>query len=95
MSNQISWLVELAVKLGQIDNFRALTGEMVESTREEPGVLSYERFVTDDAKFVHVYERLRRLRRGAGALTRVPEEIRRPVLEHGGTHGVQGVRQPN
>jgi quinol monooxygenase YgiN len=57
MSNQISWRVELAVKLGQIDNFRALTGEMVESTRKEPGVLSYERFVTDDAKFVHVYER--------------------------------------
>ena len=57
MSNQISWRVELAVKLGQIDNFRALTGEMVESTRKEPGVLSYERFVTDDSKFVHVYER--------------------------------------
>jgi quinol monooxygenase YgiN len=34
-----------------------LTGEMVEATREEPGTLSYERFVTDDGKFVHVYER--------------------------------------
>src|ERR1700686_1861601 len=57
MTNQISWRVELAVKPGQIDNFQGLTGEMVESTRKESGVLGYERFVTDDAKFVHVYER--------------------------------------
>jgi quinol monooxygenase YgiN len=57
MGDQISWQVELAVKPGQLDNFRALTGEMVESTRGEPGVLSYERFVADDGKFVHVYER--------------------------------------
>jgi len=57
MGDQISWQVELAVKPGQLDNFRALTGDMVESTRGEPGVLSYERFVTDDGKFVHVYER--------------------------------------
>src|SRR5688500_6748591 len=57
MRTQISWHVELAVRPGQFDNFEALTGEMVESTRREPGVLSYERFVTDDAKFVHVYER--------------------------------------
>jgi quinol monooxygenase YgiN len=54
---QISWRVELAVKPGQLNNFQALTGEMVEATRDEPGVLSYERFVTDDGRFVHVYER--------------------------------------
>jgi quinol monooxygenase YgiN len=57
MGDQISWHVELAVKPGQIENFQALTGEMVESTRDEPGVLDYERFVSDDGKFVHVYER--------------------------------------
>ena len=56
MGDQISWHVELAVKPGQIENFRALTSEMVESTRDEPGVLNYERFVSDDGKFVHVYE---------------------------------------
>src|SRR5262249_51763792 len=37
--------------------FRALTGEMVESTRGEPGVLSYERFVSADGQVVHIYER--------------------------------------
>ena len=57
MDEQISWRVELAVKPGELENFQALTGEMVEATREEPGALSYERFVTDDGKFVHVYER--------------------------------------
>jgi Alginate export len=33
MSNQISWHVELQVKPGQLDPLRALTNEMVESTK--------------------------------------------------------------
>jgi len=57
MKDQISWQVELAVKPGQLENFRALTGEMVESTRHEPGVLSYQRFIDDDCRIVHIYER--------------------------------------
>jgi quinol monooxygenase YgiN len=57
LNAQISWLVELTVKPGQLNNFRALTGEMVESTRGEPGVLSYERFVSHDGNFVHAHER--------------------------------------
>ena len=39
MGDQISWFVELAVKPGQLDNFQALTSEMVE-------VLTYQRFVS-------------------------------------------------
>jgi quinol monooxygenase YgiN len=57
MSDQISWQVVLGVKPDELDNFRTLTAEMVESTRGEPGVLSYERFVSEDGKVVHVYER--------------------------------------
>ena len=57
MSNQISWQVVLGGKPDELDNFRTLTAEMVESTRGEPGVLSYERFVSEDGKVVHVYER--------------------------------------
>ena len=57
MSDQISWHVQLAVKPGQLDNFRALTTEMVESTRPVAGVLNYERFVSADGNFVHVFER--------------------------------------
>jgi quinol monooxygenase YgiN len=57
MDDGISWYVQLAVKPGQIENFKALTRDMVECARHEPGVLSYQRFVSDDNKFVHVYER--------------------------------------
>ena len=57
MGEQVAWHVELAIKPGALDDFRTLTGEMVEATRREPGVLSYERFVSVDGKVVHVYER--------------------------------------
>jgi quinol monooxygenase YgiN len=54
MCEQVSWQVELAVKPGELDNFRALTAEMMESSRAEPVVLSYERFVSADGQVVHV-----------------------------------------
>jgi quinol monooxygenase YgiN len=57
MNDQISWYVELAIKPGQLHNFRALTGEMVRVTRRESGVLTYQRFVSSDSKVIHVYER--------------------------------------
>ena len=57
MGGQVSWHVELAVKTGELENFRALTHEMVEYSRSEPGVLIYERFSSRDGKVVHVYER--------------------------------------
>jgi quinol monooxygenase YgiN len=34
-----SWYVKLSIKPSQLENFRALTGEMVNSTRRELGVL--------------------------------------------------------
>jgi quinol monooxygenase YgiN len=46
MSEQIAWCVDMK-----------LTGEMVEFTRNEPGVLSYQRFVSDDETAVHAIER--------------------------------------
>jgi quinol monooxygenase YgiN len=57
MADQISWQVELAIKPGQLDNFRALTREMVEFTQAEAGVLIYERFISADGATVYVYER--------------------------------------
>jgi quinol monooxygenase YgiN len=57
VGDQVAWQVELAVKPGALESFRALTSEMVEDTRSEPGVLSYERFVSVDGTIVHVYER--------------------------------------
>ena len=63
MGDQISWWVELAVKSGQLDNFEALTGEMVETARRERGVLSYQRFVSEDRKCVILYDTQTRLQR--------------------------------
>lgn len=57
MHAAVSWQVELAVKPGEFDNFRALTSEMVAATKREPGVLVYERHVSADRTAVYVYER--------------------------------------
>lgn len=57
MSDQISWHVELLVKAGQLDAFRALTSEMIESTKSESGALIYERFINEKSQVVHVFER--------------------------------------
>ena len=57
MRGEISWHVELTVKSGELDNFRALTTQMVESTKREPGALIYERFLSDDARTAYIYER--------------------------------------
>ena len=40
-----------------VDTLRALMEEMSASTRSEPGALSYEWFIGDDDRVVHLYER--------------------------------------
>lgn len=57
MANEVSWVLEVAVKAGALDGFKALMKEMVESTLDEAGTMSYEWFISDDSKAVHVYER--------------------------------------
>ena len=57
MYGEISWHVELAVKPKALETLRALTDEMVDFARGEEGVLVYERFVSEDRRTVHVYER--------------------------------------
>lgn len=53
----VSWDLQLAVKDGQLETFRALMGEMVEHTKQESGALAYEWFVSEDGGAVHIYER--------------------------------------
>jgi len=57
VGNEISWQVDLAVKPGQLDNYRALTSEMVDFTKTEPGTLIYEYFISPDGQHIYVYER--------------------------------------
>jgi class 3 adenylate cyclase/quinol monooxygenase YgiN len=53
----VSWIEELSVKPGRLEEFLALTNSQVAATRREPGTLVYERFVSDDGSVVHIYER--------------------------------------
>lgn len=46
----------MAIKPGQLGNFMKLTGEMVELTRNESGVLRYQRFVSGDETTIHAIE---------------------------------------
>ena len=57
MSTAISWDLMVNVKAGHLDSFRGLMDEMVASTREEPGAVIYEWFISDDEGAVHIYER--------------------------------------
>ena len=57
MDDEVSWLVEVAVKRGELDNLRALIAEMVASTRDEAGTIAYQWYVSSDGSTVHVYER--------------------------------------
>ena len=58
MSDAISWVLELAIKDGQLDAFKALAQEMTEATQaDEPGTSHYEWFISEDGKAVHIYER--------------------------------------
>lgn len=57
MNDEVSWHVELAIKPGKLDEVRSLTGEMVAASSQEPGTLSYQRFVSEDGRSLHIYER--------------------------------------
>ena len=57
IDGQVSWVLQCAVKDGQLDAFRELMEEMVTGTSEEPGTLNYEWFISDDGSAVHLYEK--------------------------------------
>lgn len=55
--NAISWNLQLAVREGRLESFRALMAEMVDSTRQEAGNQAYEWYLSDDGTVCHLYER--------------------------------------
>jgi quinol monooxygenase YgiN len=58
MSEAVSWVLELAVKDGQLDAFKALAQEMKEATEtDEPGTTHYEWYIDADGKNIHIFER--------------------------------------
>ncbi len=58
MSDTVSWVIELAVKDGQLDAIKALAQEMSEATQaDEPGATHYEWYIDADGKNIHIFER--------------------------------------
>ena len=58
MSSNISWLLTLNVKEGQLENFKKLMSEMVDFVNQnEPDTSNYEWYLSDDEKTLHIYER--------------------------------------
>jgi quinol monooxygenase YgiN len=54
------WVVELAIKPGELASFRALMSDMVTAIEtNEPGTLNYELFISEDERTCHIYERYR------------------------------------
>lgn len=57
MNESISWVFEVSINDGELENFKALMKEMVEATAEnEPGTLAYEWFISEDKKRCHICE---------------------------------------
>ena len=57
MSGIVSWNLQLSVNEDQLETFRGLMAEMVESTQAEPGALAYDWFLSEDQTQCHIYER--------------------------------------
>lgn len=49
MSDNITWIIEGTIKSGQLDNFKALATEMIDTVQaEEPDTMIYKWFISDD-----------------------------------------------
>lgn len=60
MTQNISWMFELTLNEGQIDNLKKIMAEMVEVTKaNEQGTISYEWTISEDQKKCHINERYR------------------------------------
>ena len=58
MKNNIYWILEVTIKQGEFNNFKALMKEQIETTQaNEPGTLNYEWSITADKQSCHIYER--------------------------------------
>jgi quinol monooxygenase YgiN len=58
MSENVTWVIELKIKEGQLEAFKALMPEMIEATKSsEEGTLIYEWYISENNDICHVVER--------------------------------------
>ncbi|MSO73392.1 MAG: antibiotic biosynthesis monooxygenase [Rhodospirillaceae bacterium] len=56
MGEHVHWMLEVGIAPGKGDAFKALMEEMVTSTRNEPGAVSYDWNISADGASCHIYE---------------------------------------
>ena len=59
MSQEIYWVLEVAILPGQLDHFRAVASDLIAATESEPDTLNYEWNLSADGTICHIYERYR------------------------------------
>ncbi len=59
MSEQIYWLLEVAILPEQLKDFRAVANDLIASTKSESGTLNYEWNLNGEKTICHIYERYR------------------------------------
>lgn len=57
MSDIIYWVLAVKINAGQLEAFKTVSAQLIESTRNEPGTLNYEWTLSDDGEVCHIYER--------------------------------------
>ncbi len=58
MNENVHWMLEVGIKDGELDNFKTLMAEMIETTQNnEPGAMNYEWFISEDGSTCEIYER--------------------------------------
>jgi quinol monooxygenase YgiN len=57
MSDEIYWVYEVAIRPGELENFRAVAADLIAATKSEAGTLNYEWTLNDDETVCHIYER--------------------------------------
>jgi quinol monooxygenase YgiN len=59
MSEQIFWLLEVAIHPDKLDAFKAVAAGLIAATEKEPDTLSYEWSLSADQTVCHIFERYR------------------------------------
>jgi quinol monooxygenase YgiN len=57
MSDQIYWILEVAILPGKLEDFRGVARDLVASTEPEAGTLGYEWCLNEEKTVCRIYER--------------------------------------
>ena len=57
MSENISWILQVAIHPGKLNEFQAVAADLIAASRSEPGTLDYEWNLSEDSTICHIFER--------------------------------------